>query len=285
MRNWRMGMRHVSEPRDVVVLTAGGNRGAIQAGMLQVLLERGIRPMGYVGSSVGALNAAFMAYDSTPERASELGERWDELRTEDIFPGGPLTRLGNVVRRRAFLHSPDGLRTLINAWVPVERVEDLPTPLRVVTTRLDTGAEVAHERGQLLPVLLASAALPAMFPPVSLPERGDAGTALHVDGGVSALVPVGAARTLQPTRVFILDATVPVRMRQMRSPVEALVASLGAATRAHVPLDLGDGITVHRISCTDLGAPLTDFSRTPEHLALGRRAAHRLLDDLAIQAA
>ena len=78
MRAWRRG-RGASDAasRDVVVLSAGGNRGAVQVGMLQVLLERGIDPVGYVGCSVGALNAAFMASGSTQERTAGPGSDVD----------------------------------------------------------------------------------------------------------------------------------------------------------------------------------------------------------------
>jgi len=79
----------------------------------------------------------------------------------------------------------------------------------------------------------------------------------------------------------VLDATVPVRVGRMRNPVEVLVASLSAATRAHGLESPGEQVEVHRLACPDLGARLVDFSRTDEHIALGRRAAHELLDGLA----
>ncbi|HJQ04987.1 MAG TPA: patatin-like phospholipase family protein [Nocardioides sp.] len=280
MRTWRRRTDPPLSPRDVVVLSAGGNRGAVQVGMLQVLIERNIQPVGYVGCSVGALNAAFMASGTSIDRTAELGEYWRSLRTEDVFPGGNLTRLRNVVRRRSFLHSPDGLRAMIARWAPSERLEDLPIPLRVVTTRLDTGDTVEHGTGPLEPLLLASAALPAIFPPVWLPDGEDA-THPHVDGGISSVVPLAAAAALQPSRVFVLDATVPVRVGRMRNPMEVLVASLGAATRSHRQESLGPGVEVHRLSCPDLGVRLVDFSRTEEHIALGRLVAHELLDELA----
>ncbi|MDQ7028746.1 MAG: patatin-like phospholipase family protein [Ardenticatenia bacterium] len=49
------------------VLSGGGNRGALQVGALQVLLEAGIQPDVLVGTSVGAVNALFLACDPTPQ--------------------------------------------------------------------------------------------------------------------------------------------------------------------------------------------------------------------------
>ncbi|MGN6251700.1 MAG: patatin-like phospholipase family protein [Marmoricola sp.] len=266
--------------RDVLVLSGGGNRGPVQVGMLQVLLAAGIRPVGYVGCSVGALNAAFLAgatsADDARDRVSALADRWCALRTREVFPGGTLSRVGHVARRHGHLYSPGGLAELVRAWAPAERLEDLPTPLRVVTTRLDTGEAVYHSSGPLQRLLLASAALPAIFPPVSLPDE-ERTAVLHVDGGVADLVPVVGAVELAPTRVWVLDASVPARLRDLTNPVGVLVASLEAAMRSRPLAPLGPGIAVHHLRCPDLGARLLDFSRTAEHLALGRRAAEQAL--------
>jgi NTE family protein len=102
-----------------------------------------------------------------------------------------------------------------------------------------------------------------------------------VDGGIADLVPIAGAAALSPTRVFVLDASVPPRMPHARTPVEVLVASLGVAMRARPMVDLGPGVEVHHLRTDDLGTRMTDFSRTAEHLALGRRAAAVLLDRLA----
>ena len=62
--------------RDVFVLSGGANRGAVQVGMMDVLLEHGIVPDALVGTSVGALNAAFMGLRPDRDRVRELAHRW-----------------------------------------------------------------------------------------------------------------------------------------------------------------------------------------------------------------
>lgn len=79
----------------------------------------------------------------------------------------------------------------------------------------------------------------------------------------------------------MLDATVPSRVPKARSPIEILVASLGVAMRVRPLADLGTGTSVHHLTTPDLGTSMTDFTRTADHLALGRRAAEDLLDSLA----
>ena len=264
---------------DVFVLSGGAARGAVQVGMMEGLLEHGIVPDALVGTSVGALNAAFLGWRNDRARIQELRARWLRLSTQDIFPGGTMTRMGHLIRRRPYLFSPAALTRLLADWIPTERLEDLPTPVRIVTTPLAGNSAVYHRHGDVHQLLLASAAVPAVFPPVLLPAScGYPG--LHVDGGVSDLVPISGAADLAPTRVFVLDASVPARAPRGRTPIDVLVASLGVATRVRPAPDLGPGVEVHRMTTPDLGASMTDFSYTAQHLDQGRAAAEALIDQL-----
>lgn len=276
--------REQKQHRDVFVLSGGAARGAVQVGMMEVLLDHGIIPDALVGTSVGALNAAFMGCRADRARVEELRVRWLQLTTRAIFPGGTLTRMGHLVRQRPYLFSSSALSRLIAEWVPVGRLEDLPTPVRVVTTPLAGESAVYHRHGRLDRLLLASAAVPAVFAPVVLPAScGHPGP--HVDGGIADLVPISGAADLAPTRVFVLDASVPARLPRGRTPIDVLVASLGVATRVRPAPDLGALVAVHRMTTPDLGAGMTDFSFTARHIADGRAAAQRLLEELAAPAA
>ena len=265
--------------RNVFVFSGGAARGAVQVGMLEVLFERGIVPHALVGSSVGALNAAFVGHRTDRARIQELRARWLMLGTRDIFPGGTLTRVGHLLRQRPYLFSSAALARLIADWVPTRRLEDLATPVRVVTTPLAGSTAVYHRHGDLDQLLLASAAVPAVFAPVNLPAScGHPG--LHVDGGIADLVPISGAADLAPTRVFVLDASIPARLPTGRTPFDVLVASLAVATRVRPEPDLGPGVAVHRMSTPDLGVGMTDFTGTAQHIADGRSAAARMLDEL-----
>ncbi len=271
------------EHRNVFVLSGGAARGAVQVGMMEGLLEHGIVPHALVGTSVGALNAAFLGWRPDLERVRELRGRWLDLTTPDIFPGGTLTQIGHLLRQRPYLFSPLALHRLIHQWVPTTYLEDLPTPVRIVTTPLAGDAAVYHRHGRLDQLLLASAAVPAVFPPVALPDSCGFG-GLHVDGGVSDLVPIRGAADLAATRVFVLDASVPARLPRGRTPIDVLVASFGVAMRVNHAPDLGAGVTVHRMRTPDRGTRMTDFSNTREHIADGRAAARTLLRELTIAA-
>ena len=268
------------EERNVFVLSGGAARGAVQVGMMEVLLEHGIVPHALVGTSVGALNAAFMGLRPDQSRAQELRTRWMRLGTQDIFPGGTLTRVGHLLRQRPYLFSSAALARLIADWVPADLLEDLPTPVRIVTTPLAGNGAVYHRHGKLDQLLLATAAVPAVFAPVTLPaSSGFPGP--HVDGGVSDLVPISGAADFAPTRVFVLDASLPAQLPRGRTPVDVLVASLGVATRVRPEPDLGAAVSIHRMTTPDLGARMTDFSYTRQHIADGRTAAERVIEEIA----
>jgi predicted acylesterase/phospholipase RssA len=82
-----LAKRGASSPRTAFVLSGGASLSAVQVGMLQALYEQGIAPDFLVGTSAGALNAAFVASrPQVPTTARRLGRIWRDLQRGDIFP-------------------------------------------------------------------------------------------------------------------------------------------------------------------------------------------------------
>lgn len=268
----------VDQGRTVLVLSGGASRGAAQIGMLRALLERDVVPDHFVGTSVGALNAAYLACEPTLDRVDRLHEDWAGLSGGTIFPGGYLTRLRHLMRRRPYLYDNVNLAGLVREWVPFERLEDLPTPVRVVTSELGSGLPSYHDSGDLDDVLLASTALPAVFPPVRLTSPVTGEESIHVDGGITDNVPLAGAVDLDPTTVYVLNVSPPVRARAPRNPIDVLIMSLGASMRLRPTVELGPQVRVVEISFPELDVPMTDFTRTDELVEAGHRAAAAVLD-------
>src|SRR3954449_3957133 len=132
---------------------------------------------------------------------TELEALWLGLTRADIFTASRRSIAGHVVRRDTHLYEPDGLVDLVNRLVPAADLRDLAVPVHVVTTDLISGQPVWWASGDPRQVLVASASLPALFPPVEL-----AGS-LHVDGGVACPVPVQRAIDLGGERIWVLDVT------------------------------------------------------------------------------
>ncbi len=185
--------------RTVFVLAGGATRGAIQVGMLRALAERGIVPDAVVGTSVGAMNGAVYVADATLAGVDHLDRLWGQARTTRIFPIAPRSIVENLRERRGYVFPNHGIRDWIEAHLRHERLEDFPIPLHVVATEVGTTRAVTLSRGDALTALLASSAIPGVFPPVPVD-----GVLLH-DGGVAADVPLPQALELGPTTVFVLS--------------------------------------------------------------------------------
>ena len=267
-------------PREAVVLSGGGSLGAAQVGALRARFEAGIRPDLFVGCSVGALNAAFLAVDPSVERLDELERVWRKLGRNDVFGGGKrlsaTATILHAVRRDDHLYEPDSLRNLVRTWVPLRDLGDTAVPCHVVTTDLVSGAPCWWSDGDPVTVLTASACLPALFPPVPL------GGSLHVDGGVTAPVPVERALDLGAMRVWVLDVSGGSLGRQgeRMTALDVLLQSF-AISRAHLDRPVTarrPDQQVVRLRRPDLGrTEMRDFPQTPRLMAAGYAVAREAL--------
>jgi NTE family protein len=220
------------DPVTAFVLSGGGNQGVAQVGMLRALLERGITPDVVIGTSAGALNGAAVATSPTLEKVAQLEQVWTGLRSDDVFPGGVLKRAWNVLRRDDHLTSSEGLAEVLERAGVASTFADLEVPLRVVTTDLDTGDEILIVAGPTEPALLASAAIPGVFPPVELYGHR------LVDGAVVNLVPISHALAGPTQRVFVLDVSDPLQDRPIRSPLDVAIRAFAISRDQRFELEL-----------------------------------------------
>src|ERR1043166_188561 len=159
-------------PRTAFVLSGGASLGALQVGMLEALYERGITPDFLVGTSVGALNAAFVASrPQSPQTAREVGGGWRSLQREDVFPVSMSALVGGVCGRRAHLVPDRELRRLIRRHIEFEDLADAAIPLHLVAFDLMEGRELLLSEGPAVEAIAASASIPGIFPPVAIGER------------------------------------------------------------------------------------------------------------------
>lgn len=181
------------------VLSGGASLGAIQAGMLRGLYERQIRPDLIVGSSVGSVNGAFIASrPQTPATANELAAIWGRLSRGEVFPLNPITGLLGFLGSRDHLVPDGSLRALIREHIGFDRLEEAPIPLHVIGTEAVNGRELRLSEGDAIDAVMASVALPGVFPPVSWEGRE------LIDGGVVNNAPISHAIELEAERVYVL---------------------------------------------------------------------------------
>src|SRR5919106_6191897 len=137
------------------VLSGGASLGAVHVGMWRALAESDIQPDFIVGTSIGALNGAFMAARPDPARIDALAAVWTSLRRREVFPIGIVGGALGYYGLRDALVDPAPLRRLIDQHLPIRRLEDAEIPLHVVATDVLTGAEVLLSRGDAVEATLA----------------------------------------------------------------------------------------------------------------------------------
>jgi len=203
------------------VFAGGGSLGSIQVGMLRALAGKGITADMVVGSSVGALNAAYYAGTPTAEGVERLAKIWLSLRRYDVFPISWRTMLAFLLRRE-FLVPADGVRWLVDTYVPYRNLEDAKLPVHVVATDLLSGGPVVLSKGSASQAIIASTAIPAAFAPVILDRR------YLADGAITCNTPVKVAVEQGARRLIVLPTGYACALE--RPPSGALASALHALT-------------------------------------------------------
>jgi NTE family protein len=194
------------------VLTGGGSLGAVQVGMLRALLASGVQPDFVVGASVGAINASYFACLPNAEGIANLEKIWAGLRRSDIFPLTLASVIG-LFQNPGSLVDPGGLRRLIEANLPCAKLQETKIPLTIMATDLQ-GIGVALSSGSAVEAILASTAIPGIFPPVEI------GGEPMMDGAVAANTPVRLAAELGASRIIILPTGYACALKEPpRTPV------------------------------------------------------------------
>lgn len=184
-------------PTTAWVLAGGGSFGAIQVGMLHALVAHGLRPDMVVGSSVGAINGAYFAGAPDADGLQQLAAIWCGLRRSMVFP----IAWRNLLARTnggGFAVDPSGLSGLLEQCLPYRMLEQARLPVHVVATDQLGGATVALWRGPAVAAVMASCAIPAVFPPVRIDGQ------FLIDGAIASNTPISVAVRLGARRVIVL---------------------------------------------------------------------------------
>ena len=187
-------------PVRALVLSGGGGRGAYEVGVMQACAERDFHFDWIVGTSIGAINACLAGQNDL----DKLIDLWLRIRSQDIykFPDpGHLRRV--VFGQQLGLLDTSPLENLLRSCINLERLKAGPskvgfvtTDLCNLTTRLITVDEI-NSQDDLIDVLMASSAIPLLFPPRRLFGEG-----CWIDGGLVRNTPIQAAINLGATEIY-----------------------------------------------------------------------------------
>jgi len=251
----------VRPKRWVLALSGGAARGIAHAGVLKVLEEENLRPDLIVGTSAGSLAGAFLAAGVSAARTIMWAEtlRWSSLARPVI------SKLG--------LLANDRLGELLERALPVRTFEELSIPFACMATDLETSESVILQSGDLRTAIRASCAIPGLFTPVEVDGR------LLIDGGVTANVPVGAARQLGGELVVAVNVNGPYhRTEPPRNMLSIIVQSFFLLSRAS---EEAAAAAADVLVAPDVGTVgYEQLHRAPELIAAGEAAMRAALPTL-----
>jgi len=256
------------DSRVAFVLGGGGVLGAAEVGMLRALIEAGIRPDLVLGTSIGAINGAAFAVEPDEAALARLTELWRSMASLGAL-ASVVRKLGASVRSGTHLHPSDPLRDLLARHIPAASFEELAVPFQCVAANIERAAEHWFTSGPLLDAVIASSAVPGLFPPARVGDEH------FLDGGLVNSVPVGRAVALGARTVFVLHVgRVEQQLQPPRRPWEVATVALEIARRHRFVKDLSDlpeGVEVHVLPTGQPSVPLApvrfrDFAGVEERI-------------------
>lgn len=250
------------------VLSGGTNLGAVQVGMAVALADEGIAPDLVVGTSVGALNGAWLA---AGRPLAGLEQRWSQLRRRDIFPFSPVCVIGALSGRRSHLVAPRRLRRLVTDQLAFAALEDAPVPFTVIATDAQTASAVVLDSGPAVEALMASSAIPGVFPPVEIDGR------TLVDGGLADNASIDTALAAGADEVWVLAAGWGCPVETGRGAVAAATSAALSLVHQRLGLELAALPQTRRAQVRVLPSPCMagrsslDFSKSGDLMGAARR--------------
>lgn len=159
-----------------IALSGGGARGIAHIGVLKALEEMGVKISAISGTSAGSIVAALYAYGYKPDQIFEL------IKNLSIFKSVSLAWTWTG------LLTMDGLKEILLKNIPENNFNALKIPLTVAATEIRKGHIHYFNEGELVPAVMSSCSIPAIFNPVSF------NGGLFVDGGLFDNLPVRPIR-------------------------------------------------------------------------------------------
>lgn len=245
-------------------------------GVIDVLARAGVRPDLLVGTSVGALNAAFWAFHLGPRAGEQLLDVWLRVDQATFMGGSPVSALPRLLTR-GHLFETGRLERLMRSVMPEgARIEASPVPLRIAVTQAVEGGRESLDRGSVVDAMLASCAVAGLFPARELGSGN-----VYFDGGLVANCDLDAVEAAGVRQAVVVDlladgfSTLPGDLPDtlMRA------VTFGVARQTEMTLARYESRLTIAVLRLRQAEPLRvdDFSRTRMLFELGREAGERLL--------
>jgi NTE family protein len=239
-------------PKVALALGGGAARGFAHIGVIKILEAHNIKVEIIAGTSAGSVVGSLYASGLNAFELQQMALRMDE----SVFADWTLGNRG--------MFRGEALQQWVNQQMNQRVIEQLPRKLGITATDLASGEAILFQRGNIGIAVRASSSVPGVFTPVAINGRE------YVDGGLTAPVPVQAARSMGGDIVIAVDISTEPSGQTTQSVTELLLQTFAIMGRAINRHELSGADIVIRPVLNTRG---TDFSA--RHLAIlaGEQAA------------
>jgi NTE family protein len=256
----------ISRKKPVIGLALGGGaaRGFAHIGVIKALESQGIFPNLVVGTSAGSVIAALYASGYRGTELQKIALSLDEAAITDWalpFSG----RFGGMIKG-------DALQAMVNRLIKNQTIENMPMPLGIVGTDLQTGNGVLFQRGDTGQAVRASCSIPGVFQPTIIQGRE------YVDGGLVSPVPVRYAKQMGADIVIAVNISTEPSSQDSSGSLGILLhtTSIMGKSINTFELDLAQVVIQPELK----GMRSTDFKSRNAAILAGEEATFKQIDQI-----
>jgi NTE family protein len=183
-----------------------------------------------------------------------------------------------LLDQRDHFVSNDGVKQQLSKHLQFRRIEDAPISLHVIATDVLTGAERRISKGDAEAAVLASAAIPGVYPAIEFEG------AYLIDGGVCDNTPISAAAELGATVIYVLPTGHSCALSSSpRGAIPMIIHAVSLLTNQRLASDIERFSHQAKLIVLPPPCPIdvapSDFDHAAELIERGYESAKRALDD------
>ncbi len=255
------------KPLVTLALGGGSARGLAHIGVLKVLERERIPINNIIGTSMGAVVGAAYAVGMPLKEMEVLASKFSVNRLLDMN----VPKMGLLAGNR--------MEAIIKELVYGKKFEDCRIPMTVVTTDIETGDEVIHQKGDLTKIIRASCSWPGIFNPVRIDGR------LLSDGGIKNSVPTKIAKSLGAEYIIAVDVGFCVKKGKVDNIFQIILQSFQIGGEELNKYQANEGDVIIKVALE--GIDQVSFHRYKEIVAEGTGAAesmaNKIKEDLGLR--
>lgn len=199
------------------------------------------------------------------------------VRARDIFPLNPFAN-ARALWQEGALFSPRRWKEFVADRLPYQHMKETAVPLRITATEFEEGRSVVFDSGPVIDAIMASTALPGIFPPYRIGDRW------YLDGAISDQLPLKVALEAGADTIYVMAVSAPSPPPDRRSPLAIIRHSLTILLFPRLRLDAltlpgeNPSLRIVQVPSVKTQVSLWDMSRHDELIASAYQATKEFLE-------